>query len=172
MNIHLKVDLLKQDEWPRLRDLRLASLKENPEAFGGQFESERIFSEIQWREKFVNLEFIVASVDRVDVGIMSVEVLEGDYGATCWIGGCWTNPEYRGQGALRALFRFVDDHGVDKGWQRQGLGVWTDNERAIAAYTAIGFIAAGEKQASERQPGRFYMHMVRDYVSTDNRVEL
>lgn len=165
MNVHLKVDLLSEDEWPRLHDLRLASLKENPEAFGGKFESESTFSEAKWREKFENLVFIVASIDGVDAGLMSVEVLIGEYGATCWIGGCWTNPVYRGQGALRALFEFLDAHAVDKGWQRQGLGVWTDNEQAISAYHAIGFSVIGEKHPSERQPGRFYMHMVRDSVS-------
>ena len=158
----MRAELLTSNEWPRLRNLRLASLKENPEAFGGQLDSESVFSETQWREKFVKLDFIIASVDGVDVGLMSIEVLKGDYGATCWIGGCWTNPDYRGQGALRALFEFVDDHALDKGWQRQGLGVWTDNERAISAYKALGFSVAGEKRASERQPGRFYMHMVRD----------
>ena len=46
----------------------------------------------------------------------------------CWIGGCWSDPKYRGKGAYRAL----------------------------------GFDYAGELQPSERSPGRFYVHMVRN----------
>lgn len=165
MNMYLKVDLLNVDEWPRLREIRLRSLRESPDAFGGSVDAESLCTESDWRERFARVDFIVASIAGVDVGLMSVEVLKGEYGATCWIGGCWTDPDYRGQGVLRALFGFVDAHAADKGWLRQGLGVWTDNEKAIAAYKAIGFSVAGERQASERQPGRFYMHMVREPIN-------
>ena len=161
----MKAKLLTPDGWQRLRGIRLRSLLESPDAFGGKYTIEKMFSESDWRNKFLNLDFVVATHDEIDVAVMSVEVLIGDYGSTCWIGGCWTDPVYRGQGALRALFEFLDFHALEKGWKRQGLGVWTDNEAAIAAYQAIGFSAVGEKQASERQPGRFYMHMVRDSVS-------
>ena len=163
----MKAGLLIPDDWQRLRGIRLRSLLESPAAFGGKFESESTFSETQWRDKFSNLDFVVATHDEIDIAVMSVEVLIGDYGSTCWIGGCWTDPHYRGQGALRALFEFLDLHALEMGWKRQGLGVWTDNEAAIAAYQASGFSAVGEKQASERQPGRFYMHMVRDSVSQE-----
>ena len=161
----MKVELLNPDGWRRWRWLRLRSLLESPDAFGGKYTIEKMFSESDWRNKFLNLDFVVATHDEIDIAVMSVEVLIGDYGSTCWIGGCWTDPDSRGQGALRALFEFLDLHALEKGWKRQGLGVWTDNEAAIAAYQAIGFRAVGEKQASERQLGRFYLHMVRDSVS-------
>lgn len=161
----MRVDLLTRDQWQRLRDIRLRSLKESPDAFGGKFEIESTFTEDGWLDKIDKLDFLIASVNEVDIGLMSVEVLIGDHGATCWVGGCWSDPDYRGQGALRALFNFVDNHAIEQGWQRQGLGVWIDNYSAIAAYKAIGFIDAGHKQPSERQPGRFYIHMVRDSVT-------
>ena len=160
--MHIRVDLLTKDQWQRLRDIRLRSLKESPDAFGGKFEIESGFTENDWRDKFDTLDFLIASANEVDIGLMSVEVLTGDHGATCWVGGCWSDADYRGQGALRALFNFLDIHALEQGWQRQGLGVWTDNYSAIAAYKSIGFIDAGDKQASEQQPGRFYIHMVRD----------
>ncbi|CAB5013832.1 unannotated protein [freshwater metagenome] len=162
MKSQIQVALLTSDEWSRLRDLRLRSLLDSPDAFGGTLETEKSFSEEDWRSKFITLDYLVASLDSQDIAIMSVEVLHGDHGATCWIGGCWSDPLFRGQGAFRALFAYVDKHCLSKGWQRQGLGVWTDNYAAIAAYKALGFVEAGEKKASERQPGRFYMHMVRD----------
>ena len=158
----MEVELFTSEQWQRLRDIRLRSLMESPDAFGGKFDIESGLNENDWRDKFTTLDFLVASVSKVDIGLMSVEVLIGDYGATCWVGGCWSDPEYRGQGILRAIFDYVDIHAIEKGWQRQGLGVWTDNYSAIAAYTAIGFNHAGQKRPSDRQPGRFYIHMVRD----------
>ena len=165
MNSNLKVELVGPDQWQRLRSIRLRSLKESPDAFGGTIEIEEQMTQQQWEEKFETLDYLIVPTDQIDIALMSVEVLEGDHGATCWIGGCWSDPKYRGQGALRALFHFLDDHAHVKGWTRQGLGVWADNKDAIAAYKAIGFSEVGEKQPSQRQPGRFYIHMVRDSVA-------
>ena len=160
----MKVELLGPDQWQRLREIRLNSLKDSPDAFGGNHESESNMSQSEWEDKFTSLDFLIVSLDLLDIAVMSVEVLNGDHGATCWIGGCWSDPRYRGQGALRALFNFLDERAELKNWGRQGLGVWADNFAAIEAYKAIGFTEAGEKQPSERQPGRFYIHMVRDSV--------
>ena len=164
MSSRLKVELLGPDQWQRLREIRLNSLKDSPDAFGGTFEAESQMEKEEWEVKFTTLDFLIVSTDQIDIAIMSVEVLNGDHGAKCWIGGCWSDPRYRGQGALRALFDFLDEQTDLKNWRRQGLGVWADNVDAIAAYKAIGFSEAGEKQPSQRQPGRFYIHMVRDSV--------
>ncbi len=165
MDSKLNVELVGPDQWQRLRSLRLRSLKESPDAFGGTFEIEEQMTQQEWEAKFSTLDFLIVSMDLIDIALMSVEVLDGDHEATCWVGGCWSDPKYRGQGALRALFEFLDERAQVKDWTRQGLGVWTDNKDAIAAYRAIGFSEAGERQPSQRQPGRFYIHMVRDSVA-------
>ena len=95
--------------------------------------------------------------------MMFIEVLDGDFGATCWIGGCWSNPEFRGKGLLSSMFRFIDQQ--DKDWKVQGLGVWTDNYNAIAAYEKLGFVKMGEDTASSRQPGKFYQRMIRKSIA-------
>ena len=94
--------------------------------------------------------------------MLYIEVLKGDHGATCWIGGCWTDPSYRGQGVMKALFSFIDENCESKGWQRQGLGVWTHNFEAIKTYEALGILVAGEKMPSTDYPGQYFQHMVRD----------
>jgi RimJ/RimL family protein N-acetyltransferase len=91
--------------------------------------------------------------------MMYIEVLNGDFGATCWIGGCWSNPLFRGKGLMRAMFHFIDHQ--DKDWKVQGLGVWTDNFSAIAAYEKLGFVKMGEDTESTRKPGKFYQRMIR-----------
>jgi GNAT superfamily N-acetyltransferase len=153
------IELIDPDQWERLRSIRLKSLRENPEAFGGNFESESAENETEWREKFKKLDFIIAAVNGIDVALMSIEELDGDFGATCWIGGCWSDPSYRGKGIFRKMFEFIDAQ--DRDWKIQGLGVWIDNYSAIAAYEKLGFVRMGEDTPSTRQPGKFHQRMIR-----------
>jgi RimJ/RimL family protein N-acetyltransferase len=92
---------------------------------------------------------------------MSVEKMNGDFGARCWIGGCWVENSHRNQGALRAMFAYVDKNAESRDWQIQGLGVWIDNFAAISAYKKLGFVEMGEPQMSTRKPGLFYQRMIR-----------
>lgn len=157
----INVEELTEDEWARLRDIRLAALENDGHAFGGNLEVERAYDENTWREKFKIFSGVIASVDGVDIGFMSVENLKGDFGATCWIGSCWIQPEFRGTGVLQSLFQFVDNCAAERDWLIQGLGVWVDNEIAIKAYERLGFAKMGEKQESTRKPGMYYQRMIR-----------
>jgi GNAT superfamily N-acetyltransferase len=165
MNAQIKVELLTAEQWARARELRLASLRDSAHAFGGNLETESAETEAQWRAKFEKLNYLVASADGVDSAIMTVENLVGDFGATAWVGGCWSSPEHRGVGLLKAMMKFVDKNAQDKGWQRQGLGVWEDNFPAIAAYEKLGFVTMGEPKPSTRVANKFYIRMIRDAVN-------
>jgi GNAT superfamily N-acetyltransferase len=159
MNNGVVVELITPNEWQRLRAIRLKALTESGHAFGGTFEAESAEDEATWRLKFEKNDFLIASVDGADAGMLYIEVLKGDFGATCWIGGCWSDPQFRGKGLMRAMFTYIDEQ--DKDWKVQGLGVWTDNYNAIAAYEKLGFVKMGEDTASTRQPGKFYQRMIR-----------
>jgi GNAT superfamily N-acetyltransferase len=156
------VEELTEDQWQRYRDIRLAALESDGYAFGGSLEAEVLYSEDEWRTKARQYVALVATVSNEDIGMMTVENLKGDFGATCWIGSCWVDPEYRQHGALRALFSYVDAQPTHRAWGIQGLGVWVDNEVAIRAYEKLGFVTKGEPQESTRKPGLFYQRMIRD----------
>jgi len=155
------VEIPAIESWNRVREVRLAALSANPEAFGSTFELEATYSDSVWQERMTASDFCLASVAGIDVGIMSIEAVDGDFGATCWIGGCWVAPEVRGQGVMRALMEFIDSQAQVRNWAVQGLGVWQDNYSAIAAYERLGFEALGDPQPSTRQPGKFYQRMIR-----------
>ncbi len=162
MSSPVVVELLEANDWQRLRSIRLQALTESGHAFGGTYEVESTEDEAAWRSKFEKNDFLIASVDGVDGAMMYIEVLNGDFGATCWIGGCWSDPRFRGKGLMRAMFNYVDQQA--KNWKIQGLGVWTDNYSAIAAYEKLGFVKMGEDSESTRKPGMFYQRMIRKSV--------
>jgi GNAT superfamily N-acetyltransferase len=155
------IEALGQESWERLREIRLLALKENPEAFGAKLSLESGYKENHWRERMERNTFCVASISGKDVGVMFVEDAPGDFGVTCWLSGCWVSQEYRGQGVMRAFVEYVDSQSTLRNWKTHGLGVWTDNFGAAAAYQSLGFIAMGDPQPSTRQPGKFYQQMVR-----------
>jgi GNAT superfamily N-acetyltransferase len=162
MSNNVEVSLLSKDEWERLRDIRLRALKENPEAFGADLNEVQSRTKDGWLKDYEKEDYLVASINGTDVGMLYIEVLNGDHSATCWIGGCWTDSAYRGKGVMRALFNYIDEHAVEKKWTRQGLGVWVDNSTAIKAYETLGFTFAGEKMPGSRE-GKYFQHMVRDF---------
>lgn len=155
----VKVEIVKPDDWSRVREIHLKSLTESPHAFGATLETATNLTEVEWRSRFEQLDYVIASVNGLDVAIMSVEELDGDFGATCWIGGCWSDPAFRGKGLFRAMMKFVDSQ--DRNWKIQGLGVWIDNFSAIAAYEKLGFVRMGDDSPSTRQPGKFHQRMIR-----------
>jgi len=162
MNNGVVVELIAANEWQRLRSIRLEALTDSGHDFGGTYEAESAEDESTWRLKFEKNDFLIASVNGEDAAMLYIEILKGDFGATCWIGGCWSNPKFRGKGLMRALFTFIDKE--EKDWKIQGLGVWTDNFSAIAAYEKLGFVKMGDDTASTRQPGKFFQRMIRKSV--------
>jgi len=161
MGTEIKVEELSPGDWQRLRDIRLAALRNDGHAFGGNLEVESAMTEDEWRAKFEIFTGLVAVLHGADIGFMSVENLNGDFGTTCWIGSCWVGSEHRRKGALRALFGYVDEVSHERNWKVQGLGVWIDNDGAITAYEKLGFIQKGDPQESTRKPGLYYQRMIR-----------
>ena len=87
MNKKVEVSLLGPDEWERLRAIRIRALIENPEAFGANLAEVNAQSKEVWLKLFEKEDYLIASISGVDVGMLYIEVLKGDHGATCWIGG-------------------------------------------------------------------------------------
>ena len=54
-----RVDVLAEDDWPRLRDIRLKALNTDPTAFLASHETEAAFAEQRWRQEFTRGEWHV-----------------------------------------------------------------------------------------------------------------
>jgi len=155
------VSILDEEQWEIARDLRLAALAHDPDAFGAHHDEEAAFSEAQWRDFTLRHDVLVVAHGERYVATAHVETLDGDFGATCWLGGCWVAPSSRRSGVVRAMVDFMDAQVPRCPWRVQGLGVWEENVSAIAAYQALGFVTMGESVESTRRPPRRYVRMIR-----------
>lgn len=161
MSTEITVTELSSDDWNRLRDLRLAALADSPAILAGKLDEEQNFTEEQWRETFKKLSYVVATIDGKDVAMINIENLVGDFGATCWLGGLWSNPKYRGSGAVRAIFNYMDSVASKRGWMVQGLGVMESNTSAISVFEKYGFTKRGDRVESRGKPGNYYFRMIK-----------
>jgi RimJ/RimL family protein N-acetyltransferase len=110
----------------------------------------------------VNSNWFFTSIDGVDIGLIGVEKAAKDRGSDCWISGWWIAQSFRGQGVAALMLNAIDKFCIENKWLKQGLGVWPENQRAIAAYLKLGFIAGGEPIPSRSKPGQLYLPMYRN----------
>ena len=66
---------------------------------------------------------------------------------------------------MRSLIAYIDSHAAERGWDVQGLGVFSDNDDAITSYERLGFVRMGELQPSKRRPDRMFQRMIRNRTS-------
>lgn len=137
--------LLHADEWRDWRVLRLAALKDAPEAFGSTFEewSGPSDTEQRWRgyfdERGAN---IVAELDGDRVGLVRAVPLVGN--SEVELRSLWVDPAARGLGIgselIAAVARWMSTACPDYALR---LNVRKTNVHARALYASEGFIEVG-----------------------------
>ncbi|MEY3374659.1 MAG: hypothetical protein RIT18_1290 [Actinomycetota bacterium] len=73
--------------------------------------------------------------------------------------------EEKESGIMDLMIKELDAISREKGWSKQGLGVWPNNERAIRAYERLGFYKDGQPLQSRSRPGQLYQPMFRHLPS-------
>ena len=130
-----EVRRLGPDDWATLRDLRLRSLADSPDAFGSTLEREQAFTESDWRGRLCVPVHVVDDPRPVAMG----GTFDHDGQVHVW--GMWTDPEHRGRGHSRRILDALIAPGVEA-----VLDVNVANQAARAAYEHYGFVATGELQ--------------------------
>jgi len=157
----MHVEEISPGQWDRLRELRLRALRESSEWFAARVEVEELKSESEWRALCSEESWRTFVENGRDIALMGVSVAEPIRGCDCWLFSCWIEPEYRGKGIMDLMIKELDAISREKGWSKQGLGVWPNNERAIRAYERLGFYKDGEPLQSRSRPGQLYQPMFR-----------
>ena len=154
---------IAEQDWPRLRDVRLRALAQDPAAFIETHANASAFPDERWRERATPGErqasFGVERDGRFD-GLVSCFV--ADDPETVFLVAMWVAPELRGTGAARELVESVLHWGRDA--RRSAsvcLSVEGDNPRAARLYEKCGFVETHDPPPFPYEPNpgsRFYVY--------------
>jgi len=141
-SVGVRVRLARRDEWERVRDLRLRSLEDAPEAFGSTVDHERAHVETEWIgwiegwEGATNVLYVAEAGDAW-VG-MAVGSRTGD-APSAHLYAMWVDPAWRTRGVGSSLVQEV--LAWARSWDARWviLGVTETNDGAARFYERLGF---------------------------------
>jgi ribosomal protein S18 acetylase RimI-like enzyme len=147
-----RVEVLTENEGPRLRDIRLAALQEYPSAFMSSYEREAAYSQRRWAEEVVRGEWHIMLVDDKEVGLVGVTREDGMSAQQCYLEALWIAPGSRRSGVgsvfLRTVLERLRDNGVHTVW----LYILDGNDGAMRFYRRFGFQSTYERHPLPGHP--------------------
>jgi GNAT superfamily N-acetyltransferase len=135
-------------EWRELRDLRLGSLQDAPDAFTATYEEESIHADAHWTGWTTELAEggasfgVIAENEERWIG-MAVGAPHRDHPGEAGLFAMWVDPSARGAGVARALVERVVAWSRSAGFPVLRLRVTISNEAAVGVYVRCGFSDAG-----------------------------
>jgi GNAT superfamily N-acetyltransferase len=146
-----EIRALHSEDWRDIRDIRLRSLADAPDAFTSTYEHEESYDEARWRE-LATTGCWFAAVDGEPVGVAA--------GVSGWSGdakkrelvGMWVAPSHRRRGVARELLNAVKTWAASEGATTLSLGVREGNEDAMKAYRRMGMRSSGETTPEWNRP--------------------
>ena len=153
------------------RDLRLAALKDSPEAFGSTLERESTQPLAWFRDRLSSTQVFGAFRTSELLGIAGFARRESEkenHKGLLW--GMYVRPDARNAGIGRQLIEAVMDYARHHVELIQ-LSVVSDNERARGLYACLGFVEYGVEKNSLKQRGHYYdeILMALDLVGEPDR---
>jgi ribosomal protein S18 acetylase RimI-like enzyme len=159
----VRVRRLEAHEWRLYRELRLAALREAPDAFGSTLAREEEFPEQEWITRLAagaasSLDLpLVAEDSRRAVGLAWARIGSNDP-TTATLYQVWVDPEFRRGGIGRRLLDAALAWAQDAGATTMVLSVACGPDSAIEFYRRAGFalFRVGPSRlirSGEQQPG-------------------
>ena len=149
-----RVEVLTENDWPRLRDIRLSALRDDPLAFLATYEHEADYDEKRWRQEFSRGEWNVMLASGQDVGVVGATREPGMPAHECHLEFLWIAPRSRRTGVATTLLRTVLDRLRDSGVRNVWLWILNGNDPALNLYQQFGFQSTNEVQALPDDPTR------------------
>ena len=141
------------DDWPALRDIRLAALWDAPDAFASTYAEQAAFEEADWRQRIARGGTFLAFIPEADASEPAGLVGGYDYGAgTVGLISMFVRPEARGHGVGEALIAAVLDWARARNATSVHLWVTETNKPARLLYERCGFSLTGERQPLPSNP--------------------
>jgi ribosomal protein S18 acetylase RimI-like enzyme len=137
-------------DWEAVRDIRLRSLGEEPDAYASEYQTEARFEPDLWKQRLATASSYLAFDDhRALVGIATgLDTGDGD----TYVVGMYVAPEARGSGCAHQLLDAIAGVAARRQGKRLVLEVAESNIRATRSYRSYGFVATGRRRSLERDP--------------------
>lgn len=154
-----RVDVLAENDWPRLRKIRLTALHADPPVFLSSHDSESAFTERRWRQEFSRGEWhVMVAVRRLRrnrcVGLVGVTRLPEMSSQECYLEYLWVTPRVRRRGVASTLLRTVLDRLSESGVHTVWLYILDGNDNAMRLYQRFGFQSTNDVQPLPDNPAR------------------
>lgn len=146
------VRVVDADEWEVARDVRLAALREAPQAFGSTYAREALFTREQWRGRLSSDRGVTFFAELPDgdepAGLAGVYLEDG----VADLVAMWVRPAARGLGVGEALVTAAADWAKARDHDTLHLWVTEANSAARRLYERCGFMPTGERQPLPSDP--------------------
>lgn len=139
----MEIQRLDIEDWQRLEQLRLAALKDAPQAFDSTYDDAKQFTEEDWSRQIEELASFVAVDDGKDFGMVR-GVPSDTENSSAFLISMWVAANGRGSGACEKLIGAVINWARQSGFTRLELDVADDNAPAITLYERCNFLPSGE----------------------------
>lgn len=149
-----RVELLTENEWPRLQDIRLTALRDHPRAFLASHDREAGYDESQWRQEFSRGEWNVMLAGDRQIGLLGVTREPDMPSQECFFEYLWVAPGFRRMGMGSRLLRTVLGRLRVSGVSTVWLYILDGNDGAMRLYQRFGFRSTNERKPLEDDPER------------------
>lgn len=142
----LIVRMFHPHEWTLYRDLRLAALRDAPDAFGSTLAREEPYSDDEWLARLTHgvssahERPLIAEVDGRPAGLCWARIDPSDPDSA-YLYSVWVQPEARRNGVARSLLAAAMHWARDAGARTMALTV--SAESAARMYRRAGFVDVG-----------------------------
>ncbi|HEX4184399.1 MAG TPA: GNAT family N-acetyltransferase [Stellaceae bacterium] len=153
---HIEIRRLTPADAATYRDIRLAGLRDSPEAFGSTFDRERAQPLAWFCDRLRNSAVFGAFQSTDLLGIAGFVIRDGEkerHKGLLW--GMYVRRDTRNAGVGRQLVEAVIDHARAHVEVIQ-LSVVSDNKPARRLYARLGFVEYGVEKSSLKQNGHYY----------------
>ena len=134
-----RVEVLTEDEWPRLQSIRLTALHQDPSAFLFSHEKEESYGEQEWSQELSRGQWNIMVSDHKDIGLLGVTREETMSEQECYLEYLWIAPEFRRDGVAALLLETVLARLRASGVHTVWLYILDGNYPAMRLYQRFGF---------------------------------
>lgn len=130
-------------EWKKVREIRMQSVLDSPQAFGDSIETVAARTQEVWEQWIENSYQYVTEVNGAFIASIT---LRQDQDGIWVINGVWTSPAHRNKGLSRKLFKQVFEVAKEMHISSLQLKVNPTQVGAMHVYQSLGFIKIGTSE--------------------------